>query len=159
MVKPTGYAKNIESTPRQVFQQAACQGIRPVQQVLRAVASGLRPVSTSGLPVIRHLALVNAWRLLVTNRILRQNCWECSSSRWQSRSTSRIGSSIGLGCLFLGKGRDLHRVAHRGFNCSWIHQEPRETQTGRITRLTAAAICSQLERSTTRRLRPAEVRR
>jgi hypothetical protein len=55
MVKPTGYAKNIEFTPRQVFQQASCQGIRPVQQVLRAVAvaSGLRTVSTSGLPVNR----------------------------------------------------------------------------------------------------------
>jgi hypothetical protein len=48
MVKPTGYAKNIESTPRQVFQQASCHGFRTVQQVLRAVASGLRPVSTSG---------------------------------------------------------------------------------------------------------------
>jgi hypothetical protein len=34
-----------------------------------------------------------------------------------------------------------------------------ETQTGRITRLTAATICSQLERSTMRRLRPAGVRR
>jgi hypothetical protein len=29
----TGYEKNLESTPRQVFQQAACQGIRPVQEV------------------------------------------------------------------------------------------------------------------------------
>ena len=28
MGKPTDYGRNLESTPRQAFQQAACQGIR-----------------------------------------------------------------------------------------------------------------------------------